>query len=164
MSDDNIQTDGDEFEHLSGPELDNALQEAHEADEQGDGWVMIGGGQHVSPVQVASSSTPEATLNRVPTPARSERLQVRTPIGSVARSTTSSMTTISRPSPPPSVNIDVTSHPAVIPLDIGDEAPPGTEGQEDRQDGKVDAVFKLHSSRRMKPTSTGRGVSIPSRG
>jgi phosphatidylinositol-3,4,5-trisphosphate 3-phosphatase/dual-specificity protein phosphatase PTEN len=48
-------------------------------------------------------------------------------------------------------------------IDVGDEAAPGVAGQQDRGDGKVDEVFKLHSSRRMKPSSTKRGVSIPSR-
>jgi phosphatidylinositol-3,4,5-trisphosphate 3-phosphatase/dual-specificity protein phosphatase PTEN len=46
---------------------------------------------------------------------------------------------------------------------VGDEADYDQQGQQDRRDGRVDEVFKLHSSRRMKPSSAGRGVSIPSR-
>lgn len=97
------------------------------------------------------------------TPARSERLQVSGPYGDVPRSTTSSTTTVSHPSPPPSINIAITSIPPYEPIDIGDERAPGETGQQDRADGRVDEVFRLHSSRRMKPTSSGRGVSIPSR-
>ncbi|WVQ79850.1 hypothetical protein IAT38_001950 [Cryptococcus sp. DSM 104549] len=127
-----------------------------------DGWVYIGGGQGAAGVQVEgeeSEGGPEGEREGgVSTPARSERIQV----DSVARSTSSSTTTLSRPSPPPSVDIPVRSGPPFDPLDIGDEGEPGAKGQEDRADGRVDEVFKLHSGRRMKPTSTGRGVSIPS--
>ena len=147
----------DDYEHISASA---AGSPGSDSEHEGDGWVMVGSGQDVAPVHVDSiDSTPE----RVPTPAHSEILHVDTPtLGSVARSTTSSMTTISHPSPPPSIRINVSTHPP-IPIDVGDEGKPGERGQEDREDGKVDDVFKLHSSRRMKPTSTGRGVSIPSR-
>ncbi|ORX35851.1 hypothetical protein BD324DRAFT_629254 [Kockovaella imperatae] len=147
----------EEYEHVSGPEAES---QTAEMDHEGEGWVIIGGGQHVAPIQVDSSAA-SASGERAPTPTRSEIIHVDTPIGSVARSTTSSMTTISGPSPPPSIRIAVTTHP-VNPIDVGDEGRPGDKGQEDREDGKVDDVFKMHSSRRMKPSSTGRGVSIPS--
>jgi phosphatidylinositol-3,4,5-trisphosphate 3-phosphatase/dual-specificity protein phosphatase PTEN len=77
-------------------------------------------------------------------------------------STPDSLSTLSRTTTS-SGQIQVTSEPEYEPIAIGDEDAPGSTGQQDRNDGKVDAVFKLHSSRRMKPTSTGRGVSIASR-
>ncbi|WWD21702.1 hypothetical protein CI109_106189 [Kwoniella shandongensis] len=116
-----------------------------------EGWVHIGGGHAVTSVRV-NDTREEGGAS---TPAHSERINV----APVARSINSSTTTLSQPSPPPSVDIPVSTHP----IDVGDERPAGEPGQEDRADGRVDAVFKLHSSRRMKPTSTGRGVSIPKR-
>ncbi|ORY21744.1 hypothetical protein BCR39DRAFT_50898 [Naematelia encephala] len=110
-----------------------------------DGWVMVGQGDQIAGVRIADTvESPQST----PQPASQL----------VSHSVTSSTTTISRPSPPPSTRITHTYDP----IDIGDEAEPGTTGQEDRADGRVDEVFKLHSTRRMKPTSSGRGVSIPS--
>ncbi|KAK8847604.1 hypothetical protein IAR55_005463 [Kwoniella newhampshirensis] len=119
-----------------------------------EGWVYIGGGDEVTGVQVTDPHTEDGAS----TPAHSERINV----DPVTRSTNSSTTTLSRPSLPPSVNISVSTSPPYDPIDIGDEKAPGEAGQEDRADGRVDEVFRLHSSRRMKPTSTGRGVSIPS--
>lgn len=51
------------------------------------------------------------------------------------------------------------------PIAIGDEDPVDAPGQQDRKDGKLDAIFAFHSSRRMKPSTTKarRGVSIASR-
>ncbi|OCF33832.1 hypothetical protein I317_01324 [Kwoniella heveanensis CBS 569] len=98
------------------------------SEEDREGWVYVGEGQAMTGIKVTDDPL---DLGRVATPAQSERIDV----GSVDRSTNSSTTTLSRPSPPPSVHI---------------------------RDGRVDEVFKLHSSRRMKPTSSGRGVSIPS--
>ncbi|RXK39199.1 hypothetical protein M231_03556 [Tremella mesenterica] len=100
----------------------------------------------------------EANTEDPHTPARSEGLRVASRAGSTA----SSLTTISRPSPPPSVQISYLSEEAYAPMDIDDEGDLRRPGQRDRRDGKVDDVFRLHSSRRMKPTSSGRGVSIPS--
>ena len=79
------------------------------------------------------------------------------------RSTNSSLTTLSHSSLAPSTDLHVTTTSPYEPIDIGDEGDYGDLGQQDRGDGRVDEVFKLHSSRRMKPTSTRRGVSIPSR-
>lgn len=136
--------------------------------EDKEGWVFIGGGKEAATLQV--DDDPPVERGGTLTPARSERIQV----GPVVKgndheddndtaSSFSSTTTISRPSPPPSERIELQSTPPYDPIDIGDERPAGQKGQEDRADGRVDEVFKLHSSRRMKPTSTGRGVSIPSR-
>ncbi|KAK6903504.1 hypothetical protein I203_107008 [Kwoniella mangroviensis CBS 8507] len=124
--------------------------------EDREGWVYIGSGQEVTGLQVTEDP---AELGRAITPAQSERINVQP----VARSTNSSTTTLSAPSITTSTEdgIQVQTDPP-YPIDVGDEAEPGLEGQKDRKDGKVDEVFKLHSSRRMKPTSTGRGVSIPS--
>ncbi|OXH25658.1 hypothetical protein J008_05310 [Cryptococcus neoformans] len=132
-----------------------------------EGWVFIGGGKEAATLQV--DVDPSVGRGGTLTPARSERIQV----GPVVKgndheddndtaSSFSSTTTISRPSPPPSERIGLQTTPPYDPIDIGDERPAGQKGQEDRADGRVDEVFKLHSSRRMKPTSTGRGVSIPS--
>lgn len=51
------------------------------------------------------------------------------------------------------------------PMAIGDEDDVTAPGQHDRLDGKLDEIFKFHSSRRMKPSTTKsrRGVSIASR-
>ncbi|BEJ07147.1 hypothetical protein CcaverHIS641_0404160 [Cutaneotrichosporon cavernicola] len=50
------------------------------------------------------------------------------------------------------------------PIGIGDEELLEAPGQWDRRDGKLDAIFSFHSSRRMKPSTTKarRGVSIAS--
>lgn len=139
------------------------------ADRQG--WVVVGTGHEFEGVQV-SPPTPTTNVDLgAPvgasgsyTPAQSETLQVESPHG-LGRtvSTTSSTTTVSRPSPPPSINIDVSSDPPFEAIAVGDEADYDQQGQQDRRNGRVDEVFKLHSSRRMKPSSAGRGVSIPSR-
>lgn len=52
-----------------------------------------------------------------------------------------------------------------VPIAIGDEGEVDEAGQQDRKDGKLDEIFKFHSSRRMKPSTTKarRGVSIASR-
>ncbi|WRT64569.1 uncharacterized protein IL334_001501 [Kwoniella shivajii] len=125
-----------------------------EDDRDRDGWVYVGSGQDITGVQVTEDQT---ELGRTSTPAHSEKINV----APVTRSTNSSTTTLSNPSSSPSINIQVDTNPP-YPIDIGDEGNPGEVGQEDRKDGRVDEVFKLHSSRRMKPTSSGRGVSIPS--
>lgn len=122
------------------------------------GWVVVGAGSEYHDVQVDSPDH-----DGMETPARSERIDVSAPSEGFTRSTNSSTTTISRPSPPPSIDIPVLSTPSFEPIAVGDEGAPGEEGQKDRSDGRVDEVFRLHSSRRMKPTSSGRGVSIPSR-
>ncbi|WWC86688.1 uncharacterized protein L201_001565 [Kwoniella dendrophila CBS 6074] len=125
-------------------------------EEDREGWVYVASGRDVTGVQMTETES-QTDLGRAITPAHSERINV----APVTRSTNSSTTTLSNPSPTPSINIQVDTNPP-YPIDIGDEGKPGEEGQEDRKDGRVDEVFKLHSSRRMKPTSTGRGVSIPS--
>ncbi|WVR04807.1 hypothetical protein IAU60_001819 [Kwoniella sp. DSM 27419] len=125
---------------------------APDSDEARAGWVYVGRGHDAMGILVTDESNDGSH-----TPAPSEMIQVPP----VARSTNSSTTTLSRPSPPPSIDIRVETHPP-FPIAIGDEGSPGEPGQEDRKDGRVDEVFKLHSSRRMKPTSNGRGVSIPS--
>ncbi|WVQ98271.1 hypothetical protein IAU59_005394 [Kwoniella sp. CBS 9459] len=125
------------------------------SEEDREGWVYVGEGQNITGIQVTEDPL---ELGRTATPAHSERINV----APVDRSTNSSTTTLSHPSPPPSIHIRVESDPP-YPIDIGDEGSPGEKGQVDRKDGRVDEVFKLHSSRRMKPTSTGRGVSIPKR-
>ncbi|XAO24584.1 hypothetical protein I312_103388 [Cryptococcus bacillisporus CA1280] len=148
-----------------GPSASSSVEDA----EDREGWVFIGGGKEAATLQV--DDDPSVERGGTLTPARSERIQV----GPVVKdndhdrdndndtaSSFSSTTTISRPSPPPSERIELQTTPPYGPIDIGDERPAGQKGQEDRADGRVDEVFKLHSSRRMKPTSTGRGVSIPS--
>lgn len=124
-----------------------------------DGWLVIGAGEEYEDVHVgATSSSEDSSL------VDSERIEVTVPgRPSVPRSTNSSTTTFSQPSSSPSIDIQVESTPSFDPIDVGDEGRPEEAGQRDRLNGKVDAVFKLHSSRRMKPTSSGRGVSIPSR-
>lgn len=111
-----------------------------------DAWVLIGAAQSVAEVSISPHNIPDN--------------HDYDPVLHVPRSTNSSTTTISRPSPPASVSLEIS--PKVLPLDVGDEADPSAPGQTDRLNGKVDEVFRLHSSRRMKPTSSGRGVSIPS--
>lgn len=115
-----------------------------------DGWIIVGSGDVVAEVP-----TGDDELTTETTPESSEQL-------TVSRSTPASLSTLSRTSSA-SGSIEVTSTPEYEPIAIGDETAPGSAGQQDRADGTVDAVFKLHSSRRMKPTSTGRGVSIASR-
>lgn len=117
-----------------------------------DGWVVVGSGDTVAEINTGSDEQGE---EGAATPTRSERL-------TVSRSTPASLSTISRSSSV-SESIEVTTTPEYEPIAIGDEMAPGSAGQQDRADGKVDAVFRLHSSRRMKPSSTGRGVSIASR-
>lgn len=125
------------------PQLERNYTEAEQRGPKQDGWVIIGAGDTITRASVSTEDLlPDASPRLGP------------------QSTTSSTTTLSRPSPPPSVSLEVS--PIVLPLDVGDEGDPQSAGQRDRADGKVDSVFKLHSSRRMKPTSSGRGVSIPS--
>ena len=119
---------------------------------------MVGRGSLVGSYRISSPNEDGSH-----TPAMSERIHVNPTKGHTVHSTTSSTTTISQPSPPPSLQIDVDSDPMFTPIDIGDEGRAEEKGQQDRLDGKVEQVFRLHSSRRMKPTSKGRGVSIPSR-
>jgi phosphatidylinositol-3,4,5-trisphosphate 3-phosphatase/dual-specificity protein phosphatase PTEN len=116
-----------------------------------DGWIVVGSGDTVAEVHAGEEDPGDGAS----TPAQSERL-------TVSRSTPASLSTLSRSSSA-SEPIEVTTTPRYEPIAIGDETAPGSAGQQDRADGKVDAVFKLHSSRRMKPSSTGRGVSIASR-
>jgi phosphatidylinositol-3,4,5-trisphosphate 3-phosphatase/dual-specificity protein phosphatase PTEN len=129
---------------------ERATRDVSGASEPRDGWVVVGSGDVVAEVP-----TSDAVDDGAATPPRSERLLV-------SRSTPASLSTLSRSSSA-SGSIGVTSTPAYEPIAIGDETAPGSAGQQDRADGKVEAVFKLHSSRRMKPSSTGRGVSIASR-
>lgn len=122
-------------------------------EDSGDGWIAVGQGHDTVEVKISPSgpSTSPSTTS------------LKLPISTVPRSTSSSMTTVSRPSPPASLRVHTQSSHEYDPIDISDEGFTSEQGQQDRRDGRVDEVFKLHSSRRMKPTSTGRGVSIPSR-
>lgn len=143
----------------------------------GDGWIVIGEGSDVHKVKVqspaerssASLGPPVIDDSAPPTPADSASLDVPAPGETTLRrsisasSSRSSTTTVSRPSPPPSIDLRTDSDPPYEPMDVGDEGNADSPGQADRKDGRVEEVFKLHSSRRMKPTSKGRGVSIPSR-
>ncbi|WVO14791.1 hypothetical protein L204_102429 [Cryptococcus depauperatus] len=149
-----VPVDQDNEELSNGSEISTSSVPSGE----GEGWVYIGGGKDVAGLQIQDDDKPERT------PARSERIQVGESDvkDNFIKTPTSSTTTISHPSPPPSEKIQLISTPPYNPIDIGDEAPAGHPRQEDRSDGKVDEVFRLHSSRRMKPSSTGRGVSIPS--
>jgi phosphatidylinositol-3,4,5-trisphosphate 3-phosphatase/dual-specificity protein phosphatase PTEN len=131
--------------------------------EVGDGWIVLGQGQKVFGVQVTEPGLDSGVEGPLASPSGSAGDLPRGPYALSTRSTTSSTTTISRPSPPQSVKVSVASEPVYNPINVGDEDQPGDLGQQDRLDGRVDQVFRLHSSRRMKPTSTGRGVSIPSR-
>lgn len=124
---------------------------------QREGWVVVGSGSAVAEIPVSEEQEQEDQEDGAATPNRSQRINLH------ASSTASSLTTLSRRSSVASGQVGVTTHPEYDPIDIGDEHPAESEGQHDRADGKVDAVFKLHSNRRMKPSSTGRGVSIPSR-
>ncbi|WWC68147.1 uncharacterized protein I206_102070 [Kwoniella pini CBS 10737] len=128
-----------------------------QAEGEREGWVYVGSGKDITGVQMTDSEIPET--ERSNTPAKSEKIDVQ-PVKRT-KSTSSSTTTLSDSSSTSSVNIQIHTDPP-YPIDIGDEAAPGSTGQIDRKDGRVDEVFQLHSSRRMKPTSSGRGVSIPS--
>ncbi len=121
---------------------------------------MVGGGEDVAGVQMSEEAEDGVGVADLK---ESAHLHVNSPYAEGSRSLSSSTTTISRPSPPPSVDIRVTSSPPYDPIDVSDEGRPGERGQEDRKDGRVEEVFELHSSRRMKPTSRGQGISIPSR-
>jgi len=140
--------------------LQERVSDAEQKDrEPRNGWLVIGGGEEYEEVEVGSQDGHER--NVLDDALRTG--ETTQPYSTVPRSTNSSTTTLSRPSPPPSVDIRVESTPAFNPIDVGDEGSLDDAGQGDRTNGKVDSVFKLHSSRRMKPTSSGRGVSIPSR-
>ncbi|WWC59678.1 uncharacterized protein I303_102240 [Kwoniella dejecticola CBS 10117] len=134
-----------------------------EGEGEREGWVYVGSGKDITGVQMTepdgNANANAQDLERTNTPAKSEKIEVH-PVKRT-KSTSSSTTTLSNTSSASSVDIQVQTDPP-YPIDIGDEGQPGTEGQIDRKDGRVDEVFKLHSSRRMKPTSSGRGVSIPS--
>lgn len=139
-------------QNYSYQEMTRRLEERKTAStSDADGWLVVGAGEHYQDVRVEPDTQTPAD------PPHQSSITLR--------STNSSTTTISRPSPPPSVSIRVDSmpHPNASAIDVSDEGRPGDVGQEDRADGRVDQVFRLHSSRRMKPTSSGRGVSIPSR-
>ena len=105
-----------------------------------DGWILVGGGDEVDEVEV-ENRTQAGTV-----PLEGNELQ--------RSDSAASVTTMSE-----SVVSEQISY---NPIAIGDEADYEQPEQYDRKDGKVDRVFKLHSSRRMKPTTSGRGVSIPS--
>lgn len=119
--------------------------------ENGNHWITVGAGSQVEAYGDYQRGQDDPTPH--------ENVQVASP---VPRSTNSSTTTISDFDSASSVGVS-TSSTVYQPINVGDEGQNALMDQYDRQDGKVDAVFKLHSSRRMKPTSTGRGVSIPSR-
>ncbi|ODO08539.1 hypothetical protein L198_00269 [Cryptococcus wingfieldii CBS 7118] len=141
-------------------ETDKTQQVSASSGDGKEGWVYIGGGKDAAGFDTRDSLDNEGGTS---TPARSEKVAVApvgTQDGGIA-SSGSSTTTVSRPSLASS-EIEISSNPPYDPIDIGDEGEAGDQGQQDRVDGRVDEVFKLHSSRRMKPTSTGRGVSIPS--
>jgi phosphatidylinositol-3,4,5-trisphosphate 3-phosphatase/dual-specificity protein phosphatase PTEN len=135
-----------------------------EPDKHRAGWIVVGGANTVAQVP-ADENTADASLDHDhPTSGdRSVTHQDREVGLDLSRhSTPQSLSTLSRFSTS-SGHIQVTSSPEYEPIAVGDEDAPGSAGQQDRNDGKVDSVFKLHSSRRMKPSSTGRGVSIASR-
>jgi phosphatidylinositol-3,4,5-trisphosphate 3-phosphatase/dual-specificity protein phosphatase PTEN len=128
-------------------------------DEHKSGWVVVGGAGAVAQVP-AGGDHESASLH-------DDQGQGHAGDGNVGaqlsrHSTPQSLSTLSRSSTS-SGRITVTSTSKYEPIAIGDDDAPGSAGQQDRNDGNVDAIFKLHSSRRMKPSSTGRGVSIASR-
>jgi len=131
-------------------------------DEHRSGWVVVGGANAVA--QVPADGDDEATSSSLDEHAEGRMTRENRQLGpELSRhSTPESLSTLSQSSNS-SGQIHVTSSPEYEPIAIGDDDAPGTAGQQDRDDGKVDAVFKLHSSRRMKPSSTNRGVSIASR-
>lgn len=137
------------------PQLDRSYTHSELKDrvakrEDSSDLIMVGAGSQVEGYGVSHGGQHE--------PVPHETLQVPP----VARSTNSSTTTISDCDSVSSVGV-TTNSAAYQPINVGDEGQAALADQYDRKDGKVDAVFKLHSSRRMKPTSAGRGVSIPSR-
>lgn len=128
-------------------------------DEHRNGWVVVGGADTVAQVPADEDNEFSEAIREL-----DERHHETREAGTrlSRHSTPESLSTLSRSSTS-SGQIQVTSTPAYEPIAIGDDDAPGSAGQQDRGDGKVDAIFKLHSSRRMKPSSTGRGVSIASR-
>jgi phosphatidylinositol-3,4,5-trisphosphate 3-phosphatase/dual-specificity protein phosphatase PTEN len=127
-------------------------------DEHRSGWVVVGGADAVAQVPADGDNESSSYNGHEGSGAIHEVRDV----GLSRHSTPESLSTLSRSSTS-SGQIQVTSSPEYEPIAVGDDGAPGSAGQQDRGDGKVDAVFKLHSSRRMKPSSTGRGVSIASR-
>jgi hypothetical protein len=145
------------------PELDRSysskeLARREEKKDERSGWVVVGGADAVA--QVPADGDNESSVDNEHEGSSASH-EVRE-IGLSRHSTPESLSTLSRSSTS-SGQIQVTSSPEYEPIAVGDDGAPGSAGQQDRRDGKVDAVFKLHSSRRMKPSSTGRGVSIASR-
>jgi phosphatidylinositol-3,4,5-trisphosphate 3-phosphatase/dual-specificity protein phosphatase PTEN len=147
------------------PKLDSSYssKDLAKREEQKDGhrsgWVVVGGADAVAQVPADGDDEGRGLGNE------GEETDASHEIRAVAlsrHSTPESLSTLSRSSTS-SGQIQVTSSPEYEPIAVGDDGAPGSAGQQDREDGKVDAVFKLHSSRRMKPSSTGRGVSIASR-
>jgi len=123
------------------------------------GWVVVGGADAVAQVPADGDNEGYSLSNEDEETTASHEADG---VGLSRHSTPESLSTLSRSSTS-SGQIQVTSSPEYEPIAVGDDGAPGSAGQQDRGDGKVDAVFKLHSSRRMKPSSTGRGVSIASR-
>jgi len=147
------------------PELDSSYSSKELAkreekkDEHRAGWVVVGGADAVAQVPAGGDNEEYSLGNEHGETAASHEAGN---VGLSRHSTPESLSTLSRSSTS-SGQIQVTSSPEYEPIAVGDDGAPGSAGQQDRGDGKVDAVFKLHSSRRMKPSSTGRGVSIASR-
>lgn len=148
------------------PKLDSSYSQKELAlredqNEHKSGWVVVGGADAVA--QVPADGDSEMPVHHDKHGETSTSDQSRELGASLSRhSTPESLSTLSRSSTS-SGQIQVTSSPEYEPIAVGDDGAPGSAGQQDRGDGKVDAIFKLHSSRRMKPSSTGRGVSIASR-
>jgi hypothetical protein len=145
------------------PKLDSSYSSkdlAKREDKKDDrsGWVVVGGADAVAQVPADGDNESSSYNEHEGSGAIHETRNV----GLSRHSTPESLSTLSRSSTS-SGQIQVTSSPEFEPIAVGDDGAPGSAGQQDRGDGKVDAVFKLHSSRRMKPSSTGRGVSIASR-
>jgi phosphatidylinositol-3,4,5-trisphosphate 3-phosphatase/dual-specificity protein phosphatase PTEN len=127
------------------PQLDTSLSQSELAlrsqnqdklsqSQQRDGWVVVGSGNAVAEIPVHDGDETEE-LDGFTTPAHSERTKVKN------GSTTSSLTTLSRSSSSASGQVGVSTEPEYDPIDVGDEQNPGTDGQRDRANGKVDAVF-----------------------
>jgi len=148
------------------PQLDSSYSQKELAkrgekkDEHRSGWVVVGGGDTVAQVPADGDNEDASLHSDHDRFGNYENVEMGT--GLSRQSTPQSLSTLSRSSTS-SGQVHVSSSPAYEPIAIGDEETPGSAGQQDRNDGRVDAVFKLHSSRRMKPSSTGRGVSIASR-
>jgi hypothetical protein len=145
------------------PKLDSSysskdLAKREEKKDDRSGWVVVGGADAVAQVP-ADGDNESSSYNGHEGSTSSHEVR---DVGLSRHSTPESLSTLSRSSTS-SGQIQVTSSPEYEPIAVGDDGAPGSAGQQDRGDGKVDAVFKLHSSRRMKPSSTGRGVSIASR-